>query len=287
MAPEGLSVEALSNHVKGLPTLPSVLAELSRRLEDPKTSSEDLAQVIQQDQAISSKVLKLVNSPFYGYSGRIHTINQGIVILGFNAVKNLVLSTSVMEAFKDAESGEGFRVDLLWIHSASVAGVAKVLAERSGVGDPEEAFVAGLLHDIGKILVWTSNPKLLSACIQASQSRKMPLESVETQVLGFRDAELAAVLAEKWKFPNSLRESLRWNPEPERAGAAISLASVVHAANALCIAMGSSSVQNPVFPAISAKAWQILGLSNGEFLRRILAEVPARIESARVFVSSA
>jgi len=151
MSVEGFTVEALSNHVKSIPTLPTVLTELSRRMEDPKTSSEDLAQVIQQDQAISSKVLKLVNSPFYGYSGRIHTINQGIVILGFNAVKNLVLSTSVMEAFKSTESGENFRMDQLWVHSAAVAGVAKLLAERAGVIDPEEAFVAGLLHDIGKV----------------------------------------------------------------------------------------------------------------------------------------
>ena len=140
MPVEGLTIEAIAQHVKSIPTLPTVLTELSRRMEDPKTSSDDLAQVILQDQAISSKVLKLVNSPFYGYSGRITTINQGIVILGFNAIKNLVLSTSVIEAFKGAQSSESFRADLLWVHSAAVAGAAKLLAERSGGADPEEAF---------------------------------------------------------------------------------------------------------------------------------------------------
>jgi HD-like signal output (HDOD) protein len=263
-----------------------VLIELSRRMEDPKTSSDDLAQVIQQDQAISSKVLKLVNSPFYGYSGKIHTINQGIVILGFNAIKNLVLSTSVMEAFKGTESGENFRMDLLWIHSASVAGVSRLLAERSGVADPEEAFVAGLLHDIGKVLLWNSEPKLLSGCIQASEAHKIPLDDVEMRILGFGDCEIAAVLADRWRFPVSLRDSLRWRPQPERAGSSAPLTSAIHCANILCIAMGASPIAKPVLPCPSTKAWQLMGLHHDDVLRQILVEGPLRIESARSFVNA-
>jgi HD-like signal output (HDOD) protein len=286
MPVEGLTAEALANHVKSIPTLPTVLIELSKRMEDPKTSSDDLAQVIQQDQAISSKVLKLVNSPFYGYSGKIHTINQGIVILGFNAIKNLVLSTSVMETFKGAQSGDNFRMDLLWVHSASVAGVARLLAERSGMADPEEAFVAGLLHDIGKVLLWISEPKLLSGCIQASENKRIPLDDVEKRILGFCDCELAAVLADKWKFPVSLRDSLRWRPEPDRAGASAPLASAIHCANILCISMGAAPVVNPVLPRPSSKAWQLMGLHHDDFLRQVLVEGPLRIESARSFVSA-
>jgi HD-like signal output (HDOD) protein len=286
MPVEGLTADAITQHVKSIPTLPTVLTELSRRMEDPKTSSDDLAQVILQDQAISSKVLKLVNSPFYGYSGRINTINQGIVILGFNAVKNLVLSTSVMEAFKGTESSEVFRMDQLWVHSASVAGVSKLLAERAGGVDPEEAFVAGLLHDIGKILLWISEPKLLTGCITASINHKLPLGDVERKVLGFGDNELAAVLAEKWKFPTSLKEALRWRPQPEYAGPSAPLASCIHCANILCMAMGASPISPPVLPVPDTKAWELLGLHHDDRLRPLLAELPLRIESAKVFVSS-
>jgi len=286
MPVEGLTADAITQHVKSIPTLPTVLTELSRRMEDPKTSSDDLAQVILQDQAISSKVLKLVNSPFYGYSGRINTINQGIVILGFNAVKNLVLSTSVMEAFKGTESSEVFRMDLLWVHSASVAGVAKLLAERTGGVDPEEAFVAGLLHDIGKILLWISEPKLLTGCITASLNHKLPLGDVERKVIGFGDNELAAVLAEKWKFPASLKDALRWRPQPEYAGPNAPLASCIHCANILCMAMGASPIVPPVLPIPDTKAWELIGLHHDDRLRPILAELPLRIESAKVFVSS-
>ncbi|MEK7393730.1 MAG: HDOD domain-containing protein [Fibrobacterota bacterium] len=286
MPVEGLTADAITQHVKSIPTLPTVLTELSRRMEDPKTSSDDLAQVILQDQAISSKVLKLVNSPFYGYSGRINTINQGIVILGFNAVKNLVLSTSVMEAFKGTESSEVFRMDHLWVHSASVAGVAKLLAERTGGADPEEAFVAWLLHDIGKILLWISEPKLLTGCITASLNHKLPLGDVERKVIGFGDNELAAVLAEKWKFPTSLKDALRWRPQPEYAGPNAPLASCIHCANILCMAMGASPIQPPVLPIPDTKAWELLGLHHDDRLRPLLAELPLRIESAKVFVSS-
>jgi len=281
------TLEAMASHVKSIPTLPGVLIELSRRMSDPKTSSDELAQVIQQDQAISSKVLKLVNSPFYGYSGKIHTINQGIVILGFNAIKNLVLSTSVMEAFKGTESGEHFRMELLWIHSAAVAGVSRLLAERSGCADPDEAFVAGLLHDIGKVLLWISEPKLLTACIQASEGHGIQLEEVEMSVLGFEDCELASVLAERWKFPSSLRDSLRWRPQPERAGASAPLASAIHCANILCIAMGASALSRTVMPRPAPKAWQSMGLHHDDHLRQILSEIPLRIEGARAFVNSA
>jgi HD-like signal output (HDOD) protein len=286
MSAEGLTAEALANHVKSIPTLPTVLIELSRRMDDPKTSSDDLAQVIQQDQAIASKVLKLVNSPFYGYSGRINSINQGIVILGFNAIKNLVLSTSVMEAFKDIESGDNFRMDMLWVHSASVAGLAKLLAERSGAADPEEAFVCGLLHDIGKVLLWSSEPKLLSGCIQASRTHRVPFDELELRVLGFMDSELAAVLAENWKFPASLRECLRWRPQPERAGSSAPLASAVHCANILCVALGATPIAKVPLAPPDPTAWHLMGLHHDDVLRQDLSEAPLIIEGARSFVTS-
>ncbi len=285
MPVESLSPDAIAQHVKSIPTLPTVLTELSRRMEDPKTSSDDLAQVILQDQAISSKVLKLVNSPFYGYSGRINSINQGIVILGFNAVKNLVLSTSVIEVFKGAKSSDGFQIEQLWIHSTAVAGVAKLVAERSGVADPEEAFVGGLLHDIGKLLLWMSEPKLLLGCIAASNTHKIPLSDVEHKVIGFSDNELVAVLAEKWKFPNSLRDALRWRIRPEFAGANTPLASAIHCANILCMSMGASPTIPIVLPIPDPKAWELMGLHHDDRLRNILAEIPLKVESAKAFVT--
>lgn len=285
--PELLSASALAAQVKSIPTLPAVLTTLSRRMEDPNTSSEDLAQVIVQDQAIASKVLKLVNSPFYGFSGRIQSISQGIVMLGFNAVKNLVLSTSVIDAFRSTSSGEYFRMDTLWVHSATVASAAKLLAEKTRVCDPEDAFVGGLLHDIGKVLLWTSEPRLFNGCLQLVVEKRIPLAEVEAKALGFADQELAAILAEKWKFPESLASALRWRHAPSKAGKWQGLASTIHCANILCTAMDAPAYHGSVITPPEANAWQTCGLDKDEALRDTVKEMPARMHSAKSFVGSA
>ena len=285
--PEMPTASSLAAQVKSIPTLPAVLTVLSRRMEDPNTSSEDLAQVIVQDQAIASKVLKLVNSPFYGFSGRIQSINQGIVILGFNAVKNLVLSTSVIDAFRGASSGELFRMDTLWVHSAAVASTAKLFAERTRVCDPEDAFVGGLLHDIGKVLLWTSEPRLLTACLQAVAQKNLPLAEIEERILGFQDQELAALLAEKWKFPESLRYALRWRGSPSQAGKYEGLAATIHCANILCTAMDTPAHVGSVISAPESSAWRLCGLHDDAALREIAKEIPERLASAKSFVSTA
>ena len=285
--PELPTANTLAAQVKSIPTLPAVLTVLSRRMEDPNTSAEDLAQVIIQDQAIASKVLKLVNSPFYGFSGRIQSISQGIVMLGFNAVKNLVLSTSVIDAFRGAASGELFRMDMLWVHSASVASTAKLLAERNRICDPEDAFVGGLLHDIGKVLLWTSEPRLFEGCLQLVASKRIPLADVEMRTLGFPDQELAAILAEKWKFPEALVTGLRWRGAPARAGRWQGLASTIHCANILCTAMDTPAHPGSMLTVPEPAAWKLCGLDADATLREVVRELPSRMASAKSFVSSA
>ena len=281
------TASSLAAQVKSIPTLPAVLTILSRRMEDPKTSSEDLAQVIVQDQAIASKVLKLVNSPFYGFSGRIQSISQGIVILGFNAVKNLVLSTSVIDAFRGTTSGELFRMDTLWVHSAAVATTAKLFAERTRICDPEDAFVGGLLHDIGKVLLWTSEPRLFNACLQVVLQKGVPLPDVESRILGFQDQELAALLAEKWKFPESLRGALRWRGSPSLAGQHTGLAQAIHCANILCTVMDAPAHPGSRVSPPDPDAWKACGLHDDAVLTEIVKELPQRLASAKAFVSSA
>lgn len=281
-----LTPEQVARRVHSLPTLPSIIAELSRRMDDPKTSSEDLAQVIAQDQTISSKVLKLVNSPFYGFPGRIHTISQGIVILGFNAIKNLVLSTSVFEAFRGASSGDLFRTRDLWIHCASVAATARMLAAENALGDPEEAFVAGLLHDIGKLLFWTTEPQAFEACLRKSITSRIPLSQVERAVFGCTDADLGAALAESWRFPDSLRDAILWRETPRGAGPRRGLAAAVHCANVLCTALDHPATPGATLPVPDPAAWDLAGLREDDALRRRLRSVAYRQESAVQFVSA-
>jgi HD-like signal output (HDOD) protein len=278
------TIESLTEQVRNIPTLPSVLGELSRRLEDSKTSSDELAQVIQKDQSISSKVLKLVNSPFYGYAGKIHSIQQGIMILGFNAVKNLVLSTSVLEAFKGVKSGDGFRIEDLWVHSAATSAAAKTLAESSRLADPDEAFVTGLLHDIGKVVLWSAEPEFFKATVSLSINRHIPFGDLLQHILGFRDEDIGALLAEKWKFPESLRESLRWRERPAQSKEHRGLTGILQAANLLSCAMGYHDLPATPLGAPSPEDWNRLGLASDAGLKAWIAGSDPRMQTAKYFL---
>ncbi|MEN9354649.1 MAG: hypothetical protein RL318_1974 [Fibrobacterota bacterium] len=278
------TIESLTEQVRNIPTLPAVLGELSKRLEDSKTSSEELAQVIQKDQSISSKVLKLVNSPFYGYAGKIHSIQQGIMILGFNAVKNLVLSTSVLEAFKGVKSGDGFRIEDLWIHSAATSAAAKNLAETTKLADPDEAFVTGLLHDIGKVVLWTAEPDFFRAAVSLSINRHLPFGDLLQQILGFRDEDIGALLAEKWKFPESLREAIRWRERPAQCKQHRGLTAILQASNLMACAMGYHDLPSTPLGTPSPEDWNNLGLASDPQLKAWIANSDARMQSAKYFL---
>jgi putative nucleotidyltransferase with HDIG domain len=278
------TLESLTEMIRSIPTLPAVLGELSRRLEDPKTSSEDLAQVIQKDQALSSKVLKLVNSPFYGYSSRIHSISQGIMILGFNAVKNLVLSTSVLEAFRNVPSGDGFRLEDLWLHSAATSCAAKVLAETSRRADPDEAFVAGLLHDIGKVVLWSAAPDFFRSAVHLSQERRISFGKVLQQTLGFRDEDIGAELALRWKFPASLREAIRRREHSVSKSDENLLAPILQASNLLACASGYHDLPSTPLSSPSPDNWRHLGLDDHERLRAWIHESAPRMQLSCTFL---
>lgn len=278
------TIESLTEQVRNIPTLPAVLGELSKRLEDSKTSSEELAQVIQKDQSISSKVLKLVNSPFYGYAGKIHSIQQGIMILGFNAVKNLVLSTSVLEAFKGVKSGEGFKIEDLWVHSAATSAAAKQLADITKLADPDEAFVTGLLHDIGKVVLWSAEPDFFKAAVTLSMTRHVPFGDLLQQILGFRDEDVGALLAEKWKFPESLREAIRWRERPSQSKEHRGLAAILQSANLLACATGYHDLPSTPLGAPSPEDWERLGLAADPGLRAWIAGSEPRMQSAKYFL---
>lgn len=158
--------------VRDLPTLPVVLEEISKLLEDEDSSPEQIAKIISKDQVLSAKVLKMVNSPIYGFPRRINTIQHAIVLLGLNVIRGLIISTSVFEIMTKSMVG-------LWEHSVGCAMACKILAKEIGFKEPEEFAVSGLLHDIGKVVVTVQLPEV-----------KESIESrIQTQDLNYFDAE--------------------------------------------------------------------------------------------------
>jgi len=139
--------------IRDLPTLPKVLDEVSRLVQNPNTSIEAIAKVISRDQVLSAKVLKMVNSPVYGFPGRISSIQHSLVLLGFNVIRGVIISTSVFDIMSKAMEG-------LWEHSVGCALATGLVARQAKLKDPEEFSVCGLLHDLGKVVAAVQLPEL-------------------------------------------------------------------------------------------------------------------------------
>lgn len=219
---------------KDLPTLPDVVARVMQIVSNPLTTAEDLNQVISLDPALTFKVLRLANSAFYGFPKEITTITQAVTILGFNTIRNLALSVSVHKMmFADRDRGL-FSYRDFWKHCVAVGVCARILARRIGYKNEDNAFTAGLLHDIGKSLLERVDHASFLSAIEASREGKRPLWLVEQEILGVDHAAIGGRLAEIWNLPPDLRLAVERQNQPSAHGACDPLAAAVHAANQIC-----------------------------------------------------
>lgn len=207
--------------VKDLPTLPHVLDEVTKLVSDPDTSSEAIAKVISTDQVLSAKVLKMVNSPIYGFPGRISSIQHALVLLGFNVIRGIIISTSVFDMMVAAMKG-------LWEHSLGCATACNIVARRAGFEDPEEYAVAGLLHDLGKVVTAVQLPEVHQNIVETVQAKNLTYFQAEKDVLGFGHDRINAWLARHWGLPPNIRESMSRHHAPQLAEFYKPMSCVVH-----------------------------------------------------------
>lgn len=207
--------------VKDLPTLPTVLDEVTKLVQDPNSSTEQVAAVISRDQVLSAKVLKMVNSPIYGFPRRIGTIQHALVLLGFNVIRGLIISTSVFDVMAKSMFG-------LWEHSLGCALGCSSVAKMAGFKDPEEYSVAGLLHDLGKVVAAVQLPEMKKEIEDMVQEKDMLYIDAENEVLGFGHDRINAWLADYWNLPKKIREGLAWHHRLKSAQLYPEMACVVH-----------------------------------------------------------
>ncbi len=212
--------------VKDLPTLPEVLEEVNRLVEDPSSSTEQIARVISRDQVLSAKVLKMVNSPIYGFPRRIGTIQHALVLLGFNVVRGLIIGTSVFDAMNKSMSG-------LWEHSLACAVACTRIAQKLGKRDPEEYSLGGLLHDLGKVVAALQLPELKDQIDTIAKEKNITYLQAEKEVLGFGHDRINAWIADHWNLPVRLKEALAYHHRPLSAEFYPDMAQIVHLANFL------------------------------------------------------
>ncbi|HNU84277.1 MAG: HDOD domain-containing protein [Pseudomonadota bacterium] len=270
MDPKALRMRV--ENISTIPTIPSVLKQLSTIIENPKVSLNEISHFISQDPALTTKILQMVNSALYGFPGRISSVNHAVMLLGLNVVKGLLLSVSVFEIMHKAMIG-------LREHSIGVAIVSREIARKKGLKEPEEVFVAGLLHDVGKVILTLAWPEEYDRTVREAESAGIAIFDAERNQFSETHAAVAGWLSEKWHFPKKLCECIANHHRPQTSALAPLETAMVHTADVIVKARGIGYSGDRLVPDVSARAWETLALSEAD-LRGILKELEDSVEQA-------
>lgn len=219
------------DRAKNLPTLPTVALKVNEMLKDYEVSVEQLTRVLEKDQSIVLKLLRLVNSAFYGLKSKIKNIPHAVTLLGYNTLRNAVISVSVIDAFKIQKQIEGFDVEKFWAHSIEVALIAKYLSEYSRLHPPEEAFTCGLLHDVGKLVQLISFPDVIRSIQSKIDTEHISYYEAEKQLAVMSHARMGAYLASKWLLPQDIVDVLKYHHHIKKEHSNYNQMVVVHVAD--------------------------------------------------------
>ena len=217
-------------------TLPEVTVKIIEIVEDPDSTARDLHVVIKNDPALSAKVLKVVNSAFYGLPGQIGSVDRAIILLGMSAVKNIAVAASIARLFKTGKMSERFSAKDLWRHSVAVGAAARLIAKAAGQpAGLDEIFLAGLIHDIGLLVERQAFPEQLSQVITRCSAQEGTFRELETKIVGADHQAFGDALTTKWKFPRHLRAVVGFHHCPEALSPELQkLGYTVYLADVLC-----------------------------------------------------
>ncbi|CUT00351.1 HDOD domain-containing protein [Candidatus Chrysopegis kryptomonas] len=282
--------QKIQNIIQLVP-FPAVAMEVVRLVDNPKTSAAKLGEVISQDQALAAKVLKVANSPFYGFPKQISTINFAIVVLGFETLKEIVLSVSLASSLVN-KLDKDFDLEKFWKHSLLVGLMTKHLAKDLNYRVSGEAFIAGLLHDVGILVVAQYFKKEFQQIIQIGKRREFTFEQIERRFLdNSTHYEIGSLLAEKWNFPDQLVEAIAFHHQPHLAPKNPQLPSLVYLAEYVCFKLGLENIEyadhDESFSADLPAVLEVLKLDesflNDGFIEKYRAKIQSDVMKNQIF----
>ncbi|OPY74426.1 MAG: phosphodiesterase [Syntrophorhabdus sp. PtaU1.Bin058] len=263
-------LRAKIENINTLPTIPGVLKRLLGVIENPKVSLNEISNFISNDPALTTKVLKMVNSPVYGFPGRISSVNQAVILLGLSVVKGLLLGVSVFELMQKTMIG-------LWEHSLGCAIAARLIAEKKGLKEPEEASIDGLLHDIGKVLLILQYPEEYEKAMRDADIGDLSIYEAERARYGTTHSSVGSWMARKWRFPLKLVDVIEYHHKPHLSKNAPVESAIVHLSDILVRARGFGFAGDHIIMAVNPESWQMLDLSEAD-LRDILGVLEESLE---------
>jgi HD-like signal output (HDOD) protein len=256
MAP---SIQTLVNGIPSLGSYAGVIAEIEAVLDHPNSTLADLGAVIEKDPDLTARLLKLGNSSFFGFPNRLETVAEAVSLIGIQQVQDLILASSVVEVFEGI-SAELVNMESFWKHSIACGIGARCLAIARQIPKAEKFFVGGLLHDLGRLVIFSRAPAEAVAVFQLYQSRRMLLREAEMTVLGFDHAQIGEALMRCWLYPANLVQAVANHHSPVAAGPYQLESSLVHLADYLAHAMQMGNSGEHLVPPLSLKAWERVAL---------------------------
>lgn len=276
-------VARVKDSIEKMPPLSPVVHKIIIVANDVTSSAQHLTDVIQLDPVLTAKVIRMVNSAYFGLPQEIKSLKQAVVMLGINTIKNVALSSALMG--KIALTKGVLDPEEFWKHSIGVAVASKLIAQRLGVDKKllEEFFIAGLIHDIGKVLMNNFFPDEMQQIIETSQSKGGLIIDIEKNVLGLTHEEIGIAIGKKWNFEKNLLYAVGRHHLPVAKGDSAIYSMVVHVADTFAKALKVGFSGNYVIDTIDETIWEILNI-NQEIVVEALSPLGDEIQKARVFL---
>jgi len=292
MAKKFDNVDDFVNSITTLPALPSNIQKINELLNDEKTSADDISKVVASDQALATKMLRTANSAYYGRLSKVVKIQDAVVLIGMTNLKSMLYSIFVNQMYGGSKRTDQLMIDL-WMHSVSVALMGRKLVEKSNPALKDETYTAGLLHDIGELILFTyEKNSYLEVLGEIAIDDIMSRTVIEESMLGFSHADLGAILARKWNLPRVIKNAIFYHHNIDECDTEEDhqLVAAVHVADTLCLygKVGGTDklgTGKTIMEAVSADAVSRLGLDEGK-MNAYLKEMGDIISEAKTFVES-
>lgn len=265
-------------NAKDLPAMPHVASKVLELAGNPETTAATLQKVIEDDQAMAARILKIANSALYGCSRKIKTLTEAIVMLGFNTIRSLVVTSAARNMYLKEGKTMGLKERLLWEHSIGCGIASRLLVTPRQPAYAEEAFLAGLMHDIGKLVLNQYAGEVFDEIVQEVYNEGRQFVEVERELLGFDHTEVGAMLVTKWKLSNTLEDAIRLHHEPDSINASNEVLCYLDLANNICKRQGIGFVELPEMELADLPSAKVLGLSGPE-LETVCVQLGETLES--------
>jgi putative nucleotidyltransferase with HDIG domain len=268
----------LVNKVKKMPPLPQSITQILKISKDERSSSKELANVFERDPTLAVDILKLANLPAYGFTSRISTISHAIVCLGLETIKSIALTSSTNEMLSKEIPAYSLEEGMLWQHSISCATCAKIIAQRIGYKDDEEAYTAGLLLDIGKIILNSFAQDEFNQVSERAEKNEIPFDMAEQEVLGFGHPQVGGRIIKKWNLPSTLVEAVQYHHQPNKAEEHKTLTYIAHLADAISCMLGIGLGSDGLMYEFEKDTLDVLGI-NKKDVESIMSDLADKIQS--------